>query len=334
MKEITTRFITKGKLPLVIEPTNKNMKLQDLLELIKGENKYFKQNMLTHGGLLFRGFPINHENDFTALMKSLGLGEFMDYIGGDSPRTKVSEGVYTSTEAPPSIKIPLHNELSFVKNYPRHICFYCVQPSITGGETILGDSRKIYQAIDKDVMKRFVEKNLKYVSAYYYKSQLMEMLNKLQRSHKSWLQVFETENKKEVERMCRENDFELKWNKHDWLQIAQTRPAVIAHPETRENVWFNQVHLYDFNPRLLGWWRYVGAKIFYCRKYTRLHDVFFADNTRIPRDDLYHIMDTLDANTVAFPWKKGDVVVLDNILSMHGRSTFSGRRRILTSMCG
>lgn len=334
MDGFTTKFLNQGKLPLVIEPSNKNIQLHEFLDLLSSQKKFFRDNLLKYGGLLFRGFPIKTEDEFTALMNRLELGKFLDYIGGDSPRTKVKDGVYTSTEAPPSIKIPLHNELSFVKNYPKYICFYCVTPSPVGGATILGDSRKIYQAIDKDVKDRFMKRGLKYVSAYYHKSPLMEFINKLQNSHKSWTQVFETDNKQEVSKKCQENDFDLKWNKDDWLQISQTRPAVIIHPESQEHVWFNQVHLFDFNPKLLGMWRYVGAKLVYCRKHTRLHEVFFADNTKIPREDIYHIMDVLDANTVSFPWHKGDVVVLDNVLAMHGRATFSGKRRILTSMCG
>jgi alpha-ketoglutarate-dependent taurine dioxygenase len=134
--------------------------------------------------------------------------------------------------------------------------------------------------------------------------------------------------------MCRENDFSFKWNRNNWLQISQTRPAVMAHPETQEKVWFNQVHLYDFNPKLMGIGRYIGAKLFYCQKHTKLHEVFFADHSEIPRSDIYHIMDVLDANTVSFPWQKGDLLVLDNVLAMHGRAPFTGKRRILTAMCG
>jgi alpha-ketoglutarate-dependent taurine dioxygenase len=43
-------------------------------------------------------------------------------------------------------------------------------------------------------------------------------------------------------------------------------------------------------------------------------------------------MDSLDANTVKFPWQRGDMLVLDNVLSMHGRATFDGPRRILTAL--
>jgi alpha-ketoglutarate-dependent taurine dioxygenase len=43
-------------------------------------------------------------------------------------------------------------------------------------------------------------------------------------------------------------------------------------------------------------------------------------------------MDVLDRNTVSFPWERGDFLVLDNVLSMHGRATFDGPRRILAAM--
>ena len=332
LDQVSTKFITSDPLPLVIEPTNKKIQFQEFLNILKEHNGYFKDNLLKYGGLLFRNFPINNEDDFSDVIKALGTGKFINYIGGDSPRNIVKEGIYTSTEAPPWFKIPLHNELSFVKNYPKHIYFYCNIAPQKDGQTIIADARKVYQAIDPEVKKVFMEKGLKYVSCYYHKSKLMEYLNKLQPSHKSWLQVFETDNKKDVERMCRENEFAFKWNQNDWLQISQIRPAVMAHPKTQENVWFNQVHLYDFNPKLLGLSRYIGAKLFYIRKHMRLHEVYFADNTPIPRKYLYHIMDTLDANTIYFPWQKGDVLLLDNVLAMHGRAPFTGKRRVLTAM--
>jgi alpha-ketoglutarate-dependent taurine dioxygenase len=334
MEAITTKFITKEKLPLVIEPRKPGMSQQEFLDMLEQDSNYFKKNIKSYGGILFRGFSLHNEDDFAAALQQLNLGGFLDYIGGDSPRTKIKEGIYTSTEAPPSYRIPLHNELSFVKHFPKFICFFCQKPSPVGGATILGDARQIFKSVNKDVKERFIKKGLKYVSAYYHKSQLMEFINKLQRSHKSWIQVFETDSRDEVARKCSENEFELVWNKNEWVQISQVRPASISHHETGDKIWFNQAHLYDFNPRLLGWWRYVGAKMFYFRKYTKLHEIYFADGTKIPRSDMYHIMDVLDANTISFPWQKGDLLVLDNVLAMHGRAAFSGKRRILTAMCG
>ena len=331
MSDITTKFITKEKLPLVIEPVNAKITFPEFLDLLQKNNEFFKKSLLQYGGILFRNFPIHNEHDFGAAIKGLQTGNFINYIGGDSPRNKIIDGIYTSTEAPPSIKLPLHNELSYVKNYPKHIYFYCDIPPVANGETIVADARKIFQAIDKDVKARFIEKGLRYVSCYPYKSAFMNFVNK---SHKSWINVFETEDKKEVERKCYENEIAYKWNQNDWLQISQVCPSVIAHPQTQEEVWFNQAHHFDFNPKFLGWKNYLGAKLLYCRKHTLLHDVSFADNTKIPRKDFYHILDVLDEHSIYFPWAKGDMLVLDNILAMHGRATFTGKRRVLTAMTG
>ncbi|HVW27203.1 MAG TPA: TauD/TfdA family dioxygenase [Polyangiaceae bacterium] len=324
-------LIGNETLPLVVSP-RKHVNRARFFELLKEHSAALKSRLLEHGGILFRGFPLEGAADFSDAIEAIGTGSSVNYIGGDSPRTKVTGAVYTSTEAPPAVKIPLHNELSFVRHFPKHIYFYCDVPPADKGETILGDARRIYRALEPNVRDRFMQRGLKYVSCYYGDSWVMDLVNSLQPSHKSWRQVFETDDPKEVERLCREHDFDYAWHDSSWIRICQTRPAAMAHPETKEWVWFSQAHLYDFNPRLLGAWRWVAAKAFYAQPHTRLHEVFYADGGKIARRDLYHIMDTLDRNTVAFPWKRGDMLMLDNVLAMHGRATFAGKRRILAAM--
>ncbi len=333
MDGLKESWINTEKLPLVIEPTE-TMSLEETLQLITRHKEELKKKLLESGGILFRNFPFSNEKEFAKLISTIDEGKFIDYIGGDSPRIKIHEGVYTSTEAPPSIKIPLHNELSFVKQYPKRIYFYCHIAPSQNGETTIADARKVYKTVDNRIKKTFIDKGIKYTSNYFYKSQLMNLINSLQPSHKSWIDVFETEHRDIVEQKCLENEFTYKWNQNQWLQISQNRPAVISHPITKENVWFNQAHLYDFNPKLLGWWRYLGAKLLYCRKHMRLHEVAYGDDSKISRDSLYHLLETLEANTIYFPWKTGDILMLDNVLSMHGRATFTGKRRIFAAMTG
>lgn len=333
MDGLKESWINEEKLPLVIEPSE-SMSLEKTLQVISSQKHVLRKKILESGGLLFRNFPFSNEVEFASLIRTIDEGNFIDYIGGDSPRIKIHEGVYTSTEAPPSVKIPLHNELSFVKNYPKRIYFYCHIAPQQDGETTIADARKVCRAVDRSVKRPLVEKGLKYTSNYHYKSQLINLLNKLQPSHKSWIDVFETEHSGIVEQKCRENEFEFKWNQNHWLQISQIRPAVINHPLTNEEVWFNQAHLYDFNPKLLGWWRFLGAKLLYCRKHMRLHEIAYGDGSKIPKDVLYHLLETLENNTVYFPWKKGDVLMLDNVLAMHGRATFTGSRRVFAAMTG
>lgn len=330
MEDFKTTFINQEQLPLLVTPARPFSTPAEFFEMIRKNQSFFKDKLSKHGGILFRGFPLETAVHFAGAIRHLGTGEFGDYIGGDSPRNKIYEGVFTSTEAPPSHKIPLHNELSFVKDYPKNIYFFCEIPPQTKGETILADARKVYQTIDPAVKQRFAQKGLRYVSCYHYHSKIINWLTK--NSHRSWTQVFETNSKAEVEKKCMAHEFECEWSKNDWLKVSQVRPAVMNHPVTGDQVWFNQAHLYDFNPKHLGMFYYLGTKVVYCQDYTKLHQVFFADRSKIPRDDLYHVMDVLDANTIAFPWQKGDFLALDNVLAMHGRAAFEGKRRILAAM--
>jgi alpha-ketoglutarate-dependent taurine dioxygenase len=325
-------FNIEGTFPAFVTSKTRIASYDDFLTVISEQKELFQQLLLKHGALVFRDFPINGANQFAGFIESLGLGDFVNYIGGDSPRDKVVNKVYTSTEAPPNLHIPLHQELSFIKNYPKHIYFYCEVEPESGGATIIGDARKMYRAMDERILKQFQTKDLTYISRYYHESKIMRLLNKIQRSHKSWTEVFETNSKASVEQTCLDNEFAWKWLSRDWLEIQQTRPATLVHPITKEKVWFNQAHLYDFNPKLLGWKRYLGARLFYVRKSTRLHDILYADSTKIPTKLLYQVLDTLHENTVSFPWRKNDVMVLDNILTMHGRAPFAGKRRILTAL--
>ena len=331
MNAIQTKFINQQKLPLVIEPSQ-NFSFEQFLGYLKEQHEPLKKKLLTFGGLLFRGFRVEGADAFNAVIDALGLGKPLSYIGGDTPRDKVKGKVYTSTEAPPSLMIPLHNEMSFIKHYPRHIYFYCDTPSETGGETIIADARSVYKAIDVKVKERFVQEGLRYISNFYGQSRVLDMVNRFQRAHKTWMDAFETHCKEDVEKLCAANEFGYKWNKKDWLQVIYETPAVIAHPETGERVWFNQAHLYDYNPRLLGFWNWVGAKVLYMRKDTVLHEIFYGNGMALPRKELYHVMDALEKETIKFPWKKGDVMVLDNVLAMHGRAPFTGKRRILAAL--
>lgn len=329
---VKTSFVTKENIPFVIEPVKENISFNEFLELLKAENPFFKKALIDHGVLLLRGFPIGSAEDFHQTVAALDTGKPMDYIGGDSPRSKQHKKIYTSTEAPPSLTLYLHNEMSFSKVYPKHIYFYCDIAPQERGETIIGDAKKIFEAVDPAVRNRLDEKQLTYISRYYCKSKIFEFMSSIRKGHKSWIEVFETTDKQELESKCRESGFDYKWLKNEWIEVSQTRPAFLHHPVTGDKVWFNQAHLYDFNPRLLGWSNYMAAKLVYAKKETKLHDVAYGDGTPIARKDLYHIIDVMDQQSVYFPWRKGDVLVCDNIRIMHGRAPFKGKRRILTAM--
>jgi hypothetical protein len=60
--------------------------------------------------------------------------------------------------------------------------------------------------------------------------------------------------------------------------------------------------------------------------------VFHDDGTPIFGPDAEHIWDVLVNAEIPIQWNKGDVMLVDNIIAMHGRRSFRGPRRILVGM--
>src|SRR6266498_5954924 len=55
--------------------------------------------MHRHGGILFRGFRVQDQADFEAVLDGLSLHR-MHYVEGATPRKRLGNDVYTSTEFP------------------------------------------------------------------------------------------------------------------------------------------------------------------------------------------------------------------------------------------
>ncbi len=329
--DVVAETITDAGMPLMIRPRIPGVSVEDFRSLLAANRGLLKRALLEHGAVLLRDFPVHTVDDFLLAVQGLELGAFVDYSGGDSPRTHVKGYAYTSTDAPPFMRIPLHQEMSFARDFPRHICFYCDTVPASGGETIIGDARRIYQALDETVRRRFEEAGVWYVSQFYGRSRALDFINRFQKIHKSWMDGFETTDKAVVEEKCRRMGCEFRWTGGDWLRIERKRPASIEHPETRQRVWFNQVHLFEFTPRFVGWRRYLATRALYPRD--RLYvQAMLGDGSRIRQSCINELLDVLDQHAVHFPWRKGDVLVLDNILAMHGRAAFTGDRRVLVAM--
>jgi alpha-ketoglutarate-dependent taurine dioxygenase len=58
----------------------------------------------------------------------------------------------------------------------------------------------------------------------------------------------------------------------------------------------------------------------------------FADGTEIKKEYIENVIEVLDELTIPVPWKKGDLLMVDNMTALHGRLPFSGDRSILASM--
>lgn len=140
-----------GELPLVLTPEVDGV---DLVAWVLGRKQWLLAQLHRYGALLFRGFQICSESRFSQLITSCGITK-QEYIEGATPRTKIGDAVYTSTEFPASEVIALHNELTYVRNWPTRIVFCCLQAAESGGETPIADVREVLKRLDPEIVECF-----------------------------------------------------------------------------------------------------------------------------------------------------------------------------------
>jgi alpha-ketoglutarate-dependent taurine dioxygenase len=304
-------------LPATVEAASGRGRIGDLLLLAAEGKEGLDRELLRSGALLFRGFDVGDADAFRSFVRVFSQSDFLGYEGGVSPRTGLGSGVYTSTEYPPDMVLTLHNEMSYTTPFPSLLFFFCVTVPTQGGETTLGDSRRILFRIDPEVVDEFRRKGVRYERS----------LGPHKGSGYSWQDAFETDDEREAERICRRKGIEFEWGGSGYLFLSQNRPATATHPQTGEEVWFNQAegfHPSVMDERTYNWFIENGEPF-------RLNSRF-GDATEIPTEVLAHIRSVVSTETVPHKWEQGDIVVVDNILAAHGRLPFSGERKIMLAM--
>lgn len=299
--------------PLVIKPLEQDVVLTAWIE---SNRDLIQEKLQKFGGILFRGFQTPTVPDFELVVKTFG-DDLLDYNERSSPRHKVEGKVYTSTDHPADQRIHFHNELAYSKNWPLEIFFFCdIQPD-NGGETPIADSRKVYLNLSDETRKKFEEHGVLYQR--YLGSGL----------GLSWQEVFQTDNKADVEAYCAESGIELEWIDDRKVITRSRRPAVQRHPKTGELIWFNHAHFFNI-------WNMPEDEREQLMSMVREHEIpfntYFGNGEPISREIVAEIMEAFDKAWVEFPWLKGDILYLDNMLMAHSRNPFEGKRKVVVAM--
>lgn len=299
-------------LPLVFGPRVADV---DLAEWAGANQSLIREKLHAHGALLFRGFSVGSARDFERL--ALAVCSELYAENGEHPRTSVSGQVYTPVFYPRDKHLLWHNENSFNETWPAKIIFCCLKPAEAGGETPVVDSREVYKALPASVRVKFEEKGVMYQRNYSGGLGL------------DWQTVFRTTDAAEVERYCRANGFDFEWTGGDGLRTRCVRPAVIRHPHTGEPSWFNQAqhwHVSCLDPETSRRLRGMFAEAELPRH------CFYGDGSPIEDSVMSEILDAYARLEVCFPWRAGDVMLVDNVLAAHARNVYEGERKMLVAM--
>ena len=302
-------------LPLVVQPVHKGL---DLTLWATQNREFIETNLLKYGAVLFRDFNLENAETFEKLITAL-YGNLLPYQDRATPRSKVQGNIYTATDFPPEQTIFVHNESSFAFTWPRKIFFHCLTPAQTGGETPLVDVRRVFERIDPDIREKFMRKQVLYIRNFGGVFGL------------KWQDVFQTSDPNEMESYCLKARISIEWIDGQHLRTRQVRPAIAKHPQTGETVWFNHatvLHVSTVRPGL----REMLLKM--CSEENLPNNTYYGDGTPIEHDVMNALRAAYQAETVTFPWQKKDTLLVDNLLTGHGRNPFTGKRRVIVGMAG
>ena len=306
-------LLPNQSLPLLIQPTVEGM---NLVAWAEKNRELIDTHLLKQGGLLFRNFQVNGVVEFEQFIRTVA-GELLEYRDRSSPRSSVQGNIYTSTDYPADQSIFLHSENSYAATWPLKICFFCVTPAPQGGETPIADTRKLFERIDPEIRDRFAQKGVMYVRNFGDGFGL------------PWQTVFQTTNPDVVEEYCRSNGIEFEWKQGDRLRTRQVRQAVAKHPRTGETVWFNHAaffHVSTLDPSVRD------ALLATFSEADLPHNTYYGDGSAIEPEVLDQLRMIYQQEKVVFPWQPGDLLMLDNMLSAHGRMPFTGPRQVVVGM--
>ena len=298
--------------PLLVTPAADDVNLPDWA----GTNAdHLERELQEKGSILFRGFDVKGPADVEEVAGAICPELFEEY--GDLPREGVSGKIYSSTPYPADQPILFHNEGSHLHRWPLKIWFSCVTPAEQGGETPILDCRRVLGELDPAIRQRFAEQGVMYVRNY------TEGLDV------SWQDFFHTSDRSEVEDALREASIEWEWKDGDGLRTKEVRRAVARHPKTGDEVFFNQIQLHHPSS-LPDDVRESMQSLFDEEDMPR--NCYYGDGTPIEDSVMDELNELYRRTSVEFPWQRGDILMLDNMLTAHSRNPYSGPRKVVVTM--
>ena len=300
-------------IPAVLGPAGTT---DSIIETVKAGRTEIRRLIMDVGAVLFRGFDVGGVDGFNDVVRVLS-GAPLDCTERSSPRTSISGNVFTSTDYPATEEIFLHNENSYQTHWPQKVFFYCIQPSETQGATPLADVRRVYRNIDPSVAEEFVRRKWMYV------------LNFLGDMGGSWQYFYDTDDRARVEAYCAGQGIDVEWVGPDGLRTRAVREAVHSHPVTGESVWFNHATFFHVDT-LPSLYREEMLEMF--GEDDLPSNTYYGDGGKIPADITKHLQEAYRAARLRFDWQQDDLLVIDNMLTAHGREPYTGARRIAIAM--
>jgi hypothetical protein len=269
-----------------------------------------------HGAVLLRGFGLATAEDFDAFIAAFGYRNFpYEESLSNAVRVVKTPRVFTANEAPPDVAIFLHHEMAQTPVYPAKLLFFCEQPAAEGGATPICRSDVLFERL-REAAPQFArdceEKGLKYTNVMPPAADLASGMGR------SWQSTLRAETRAQAEARLAGLGYDWEWQADGSLAATTPLlPAVRDLPGGRKS-FFNQLIAAH-----QGW------------KDTRndpSRAIRHGDGSRLDPQGVLAAVELAEQVTFDIPWQAGDVALVDNYVTMHGRRRFRGTRKVLASL--
>ena len=288
----------------------------DLAQFLGRQQVEVEQALSTSGAVLFRGFDVPNPAAFDRAVGAMP-GQNFAYAESlsNAVRVNVTERVFTANEAPPQTEIFLHHEMAQTPIYPSRLAFYCEIAPGEGGATPLCRSDLLMERLEGDLpelAQAFARKGVRYTHT------MPGADDAGSGQGRSWRSTLGTETREVAEARLVRLAYEFEWQDDGSLRVTTPRLDAVRDLGGGRHSFFNQ---------LIAAYRGWSDSRNDARR-----SISYGDGSAIDPAAMMRAIEMAEELTYDHAWQAGDVVLVDNFVTMHGRRPYAGKRRVLASL--
>ena len=282
----------------------------------KGMECEIKKRVRCEGFVLLKDTGIISPQDLQDNMKFF-IDEPMEYFAGSAERHKITKNIFTTNKKPADKILPPHQEMSYARKFPKTIVFGCSQKATKGGDSILVDMVRLTDMLSIALLTKFLSRNFRIKLFFKSSNSKYDGLPIL-----TWNDAFLVDNPMEAENSAIAEGYHVEWELNkNIMSLEHHVPGYLYHQSLDKKVIFNSVYpnciSKKFNDELLS-------------EYPFLEDYGYHwdDDSRLSEEEITELKQAYEKCSSKFLLEKGDVLVINNLLTSHGRLPYQGDRRI------